>query len=481
MKTRVSYFVACVTVAGLGLCPALRLAHGADAVDIEPPRFVERPGSLEFSGQMIVRPLQPTALGELGLDPEQTEVVRKRATARIEAYVIEYVTQTDEYIVDLPANETENSYAARLMTTGDYEYAVPDWICHPTETIPNDGGYGQQWHHTQVRSSLAWDITTGDPSVIIAIVDGGIELTHPDLADALVPGYNAADRLAQLDGGDVDDVDGHGTFVAGLAGAIGNNGTHVVGMGWSFSIMPIRYYNGPGGGYLHDILDGARWAVEHGAKCINVSQTGVEYSPVETTGEYITTQGGLLFWAAGNDGRDLSWFDWEHVIVVGGTDQNDDRALCSAYGLAVDLYAPGIDILSTGIGGGLAISGCGTSASTPMAAGIGGLIWSANPCLSPRQVQLCLFSGCVDLGEPGNDTIWGWGRIDSFGAVLAATAPCGDCDGNGSVDTDDWPAFAACLEDPDAPVLPGCWCADTTGDGDVDLADFAAFQTRLTN
>ena len=93
--------------------------------------------------------------------------------------------------------------------------------------------------------------------------------------------------------------------MSGLAGAIGNNGTHVVGMGWNFSIMPVRYYNSPGGGFLNDLFDGARWAVEHGAKCINVSQTGVEYEPVQTTGEYIKSQGGLLFWAAGNDGRDL--------------------------------------------------------------------------------------------------------------------------------------------------------------------------------
>jgi subtilisin family serine protease len=280
-----------------------------------------------------------------------------------------------------------------------------------------------QWHHQTLQSTLAWDITTGDPSVIIAIVDGGVELDHPDLAGALVPGYNAEDRIAQQDGGEVDDVDGHGTLVAGLAGAIGNNGTHVVGIGWDFSIMPVRYYNTPGGGYLHNVLDGARWAVDHGAKCINVSQTGVEYETVQTTGEYIKSQGGLLFWAAGNDGRDLSWFDWGDVIVVGGTDQEDNRTSCSAFGLAVDVFAPGIDILSTGIPGALAISGCGTSASTPMAAGVSALVWTVEPLLTPDQVAAHLFSGCVDLGPPGNDVTWGWGRINSYSTVLTAANP----------------------------------------------------------
>ena len=447
------------------------------------PRFTERPGILEFSGQMIVRPVQPAALRERGLSSSGIEAIRVAAAARLTKHVVEYVPQTDEYVVRLPPGRTENSFAAELMTTGDYEYAVPNWICHPTATIPNDGGYGQQWHHPQVRSSLAWDITTGDPSVIIAIVDGGIELDHPDLADALVPGYNAADRIAQQDGGEVGDVDGHGTFVSGLAGAIGNNGTHVVGMGWNFSIMPVRYYNSPGGGFLSDVLDGARWAVENGAKCINVSQTGVEYAAVQTTGAYVKSQGGLLFWAAGNDGRDLSWFDWGDVIVVGGTDPDDNRTFCSAYGLAVDLYAPGIDILSTGVPGALAIAGCGTSSSTPMAAGIGALVWTVEPLLTPDQVEAHLFSGCVDLGMPGNDTTWGWGRVDAYGAVLgASTYVRGDMNCDTFVDSDDVPLFVEALLDPAAFDLAHPICDSSQADMDGsdtpdgnDIQEFVGF------
>ena len=480
-----------ISAVRLHVCPLVLVcllwlapAHG------QSPIFVERPGALEFSGQMIIRPLQPATLSKRGLDPKQTEVIRKRAAGRIAAHVVEYVRQTDEYIVTLPTNETENSYAARLMATGDYEYAVPDWICHPAETIPNDGGYWQQWHHPQVQSSLAWDVTTGDPGVIIAIVDGGVELDHPDLADALVPGYNSEDRIAQQDGGDVNDVDGHGTFVAGLAGAIGNNGTHVVGMGWSFSIMPIRYSNSPGGGYLHNVLDGARWAVEHGARCINVSQTGVEYESVQTTGEYIKSQGGLLFWAAGNDARDLSWFDWEDVIVVGGTDQNDDRTWCSAYGLAVDLYAPGIDVLSTYINGGLGLGGCGTSASTPMAAGIAGLVWSVCPALTPEEVEQHLFNGCVDLGTPGEDPTWGWGRVDSYGAVSDVVFAPGDLNCDCAVSNLDIDPFVLALTsagntdpfDQYYAVYPSCdpSRADINGDGSVNNFDIDPFVGLLT-
>ena len=380
------------------------------------PRFVERPGILEFSGQLIVRPEQPAALAERGLSALDIETIQSRAARRLQQQLVEYVPQTDEYIIALPSGQSENGLARELMATGDYEYAEPNWICHPTETLPDDQSYSMQWHHPKVRSPLAWDTCTGAPSQIIAIVDGGVMLDHTDLAGALVSGYNAADRVPQSAGGDVSDVDGHGTFVAGLAGAIGNNAIYVTGMGWSFSVMPIRYYNSPGGGYLNDILAGARWAAENGAQCINVSQTGVEYNSVQTTGAYVKSLGSLLFWAAGNDDRDLSWFDWDDVIVVGSTDPSDGKCDFSAYGLAVDVYAPGSDIVSTGIPGGLAI-GSGTSASTPIVAGICALVWSNRPSLTPDQIEQRLFNGCVDLGVPGNDSYWGWGRVDSYLAV----------------------------------------------------------------
>ncbi|MFH0943987.1 MAG: S8 family serine peptidase [Planctomycetota bacterium] len=372
---------------------------------------------------MIIRPVQPETLASRGLSRSEIEAIRARAVERLAGQIVEHFKETDEYIVSLPPGETENSLSERLMATGEFAYAEPDWICHPINTVPNDGGYWQQWHHFKVHSAEAWDLTTGSPSLIIAIVDGGIELTHPDLAGALVPGYNAEDRITQAAGGDVSDVDGHGTFVSGIAGAIGNNGTHTVGMGWSFSIMPVRYYNNPGGGYLHNLLFGARWAADNGARCVSVSQTGVEYSTVQTTGTYVRAQGSLLFYAAGNDGRDLNWFDWSDVIIVGSTDSNDNLASFSAYGLALDVLTPGVSILSTGIPGALAL-GSGTSCSAPMAAGICGLVWSLHPSLGPDAVEQSLFGGCVDLGAPGDDAVFGHGRVDSFASVgLSVPAP----------------------------------------------------------
>jgi subtilisin family serine protease len=404
---------------------AISMVNATGWAQLSSTHFVERPGVLQFSGRMIVRPAQHDELHLRGSTPEEINAIRERAAGTLRSHEIEYIPETDEYIVQVPSGATESGYAEELMATGDYEYAVPDWICFPLSTIPDDPSLGMQWHHPKVHSFQAWDITTGDSNLIIAIVDGGVQLDHTDLAGALVSGYNSADKLEQSAGGDVSDVDGHGTFVAGLAGAIGNNGVHVVGMGWNFSLMPVRYYNSPGGGYLSDLLDGVRWAANHGARCVNVSQTGVEYAAVQTTGAYVKARGGLLFWAAGNDGRDLSWFDWDDVIVVGATNQSDLRPSWSAYGLAVDVFAPGTDIVSTGLPGGLAI-GSGTSAASPIAAGIGGLIWSLAPNLPPDDVEEYLFAGCVDLGAPGEDDSWGWGRVDAH-ATLAGPDPVSYC------------------------------------------------------
>ena len=400
------------------ICPMLGLTVVLCAqIEAQTPAgsFVERPGELEFSGQMIVRLARAEALAALDLSQGQVEAVRQRAANRLAAWTLEFIPETDEYIVRVPPGETENSFSVRLMETGDYAYAHPDWICHPVR-IPDD--YGAQWHHGKIQSPRAWDLTTGSPNLIIANVDSGVNLTHPDLMAALVPGYNAASRTSQANGGDVSDVDGHGTYVAGIGAAVGNNGIHVVGIGWNFSCMPVRYYNTPGGGLLSNLLRGARWAADNGARCVSVSQTGVEYASVQTTGAYVRARDSLMFYAAGNDSRDLNWFDWPDVIIVGATDINDNLASFSAFGLALDVVAPGVNILSTGIEGGLAI-GSGTSASTPVAAGICALVWSMWPALDSQAVEQLLYDGCVDLGTPGEDDTFGHGRVDSFNSVSA--------------------------------------------------------------
>jgi subtilisin family serine protease len=399
----------------------------AQATPAGSARFVERPGVLELSGRMIVRPAVRPGLGGARA---------AAARARLAPHVLEHVVETDEYVVRLPDGATEQDYAERLLATGDYQYVEPDWICFPTGCAPDDPAYPAQWHHAQIGSEEAWCHEVGSPSVVVAIVDGGVATDHPDLLATLVPGYNAADQIAEAAGGAVYDLDGHGTFIAGLVAATGDNGTDVTGVGWDLSIMPVRYYNSPGGGFLSDLLDGVRWAVDNGARVVNVSQTGVQYASVQTTGAYVRAQGGLLVYAAGNDGADLSTFDWPDVLVVGGTDAADallsDATVTSATGLALDVFAPGENILSTGwstLGTGLAI-GSGTSASTALVSGLCGLLWSARPSQPSSAIEGYVTAGAVDLGAPGEDPTWGFGRIDSDASMQLALADRYGCGTN---------------------------------------------------
>ncbi len=382
--------------------------------------FIEQPGVRELSGALVVRRWTVEAWTERG-EGAAAKSHRQRAAERLNVFDPEVIAETDEYLVRVPAGENESSLAAKLLATGDYQYVEPDWLVFPTDTVPNDPEYFRLWHHPKMRSPAAWDLTTGLASFTIAIVDSGVEKSHPDLAAALVPGYNSKDRLPESQGGQVDDLNGHGTFVAGCAAAIGNNGTAVVGVGWSFRIMPVRYSNDPCGcGVLSDLLAGARWAARNGAQVVNISQTGVASASVETTGAVIRSLGGLLFYAADNSGTDHSGFDWPNVTIVGATNKLDGRPSWSSYGKAVDVFAPGNQILSTGINHGIAF-GSGTSAASPIAAGLAALIWSVKPWLSADQVEQYLFEGCKDLGPVGEDDEWGWGRIDSFSSVdLAA-------------------------------------------------------------
>lgn len=380
------------------------------------PQWQEQPGVLEFSGRMIVRPLQEDALVARGMTPAEARQAHEAAAALLDGWRIRYYADVDEHIVRVPEGLDESTFAGLLMGQGLYEYAHPDWICYPLGA-PNDPFYGNQWQHRNIHSEAGWDIHTGDPGTIAAWIDTGVDLNHPDLAAALVPGYNSVDKLPQASGGDVQDINGHGTFVGGCIGAIGNNGIGVAGVGWNLSLMPVKTSNiSSGGAYLSDILDGARWAVQHGAKTASASYSGVDNPSVGTTGTQIKADGGLFFYAAGNNGSDLGSFDYPDTVVVGATDSSDNRASWSNYGTPIDVVAPGVSVWSTTLGGGYG-SGSGTSFSTPIANGVTAMVWSANPFLDPDGAQRILYSTCDNIGS---SFYYGNGRVNLENALNAA-------------------------------------------------------------
>lgn len=402
---------------------------GASAAAFAPPpaaqveKFVEVPGVTEFSGRMILRPLQPSAWALRGVGEAEAANRRARALARVDALVVERFPEVDELVIRLPEGKSENQLAAELMATGDYQYVHPDWICYPS-VLPDDPQVSSQWQNATISAPQAWDLWVGSGDVVLAFTDTGVQLDHPDLATNRVPGFNAVSDLAEVSGGSVSNINGHGTAVAGTAVAIGNNAVGVAGVGWNLRHMSIRVSDAAGGGAaLSDILQGARWAVDNGARGISASYSGVNNASVQTTGEYVRNAGGLYFYAAGNSATDWSTFDYPDVVIVGASQQGDTLAGFSSFGIAVDLVAPGASVFTPVVGGWGGVSG--TSFATPMANGVAGMIWTVNPALTSAQVEQILLDSCDDLGPVGEDTTFGRGRINVRRAVELAQATIG--------------------------------------------------------
>jgi hypothetical protein len=377
------------------------------------PPFTEVIGEREFTGELIVRPRQDLAPAERNEAIQELATFDNRRNGR-----------TDEFVVvvggiPFDPGAAESAVAAELLETGLFEYACPNWLVYPT-VVPSDPLFPQQWHHAMIESSAAWDTWRADGAadVILAVTDTGI-VVHEDLPYR-VPGFNSVSNLPEASGGNVTDINGHGTHVAGCAAAAGNNSAGVSGVGWKLRIMPVRVSDlASGGATYEDLLQGVQWAAENGAKVISTSYSGIGYPPIETTGEYVRSLDASMLWAAGNSDTDHASWDFEHVIVVGASDQADQRAGFSGFGLGVDLFAPGVSILSTTRDGSYGFSS-GTSMATPIANGALAMIRSANPLLSAAQAEHVLFNTCDSWDTEANSETFGWGRINLRRAVEAA-------------------------------------------------------------
>ncbi len=333
----------------------------------------------------------------------------------------------------------EPNYAVRIADA----FAVgPCYRLRALDVEPNDPYFPSQWNLPAIEAPAAWDITTGSDRVVIAFVDSGIDLTHPELKDKIWtnPDEIAGNGLDDDGNGKVDDVHGwdfvnwhgepqddygHGTFVASIAVAETNNGLGMAGVSWGAEIMPIKVYDEWGVSYHWHTAGGIEYAVDKGAKIINLSWTlmpGIDPQPVQTAINYAHSKGALVVAAAG-DTFDSSYkypAALDHVLSVAATNRDDGHPDFSTYNDKVDVAAPGTDILGVYLGGGYARL-TSTHAATPNVSGLAALIWSVNPTLTPDEVEGIIESTAVDLGEPGRDEYFGYGRIDASAAVMTTT------------------------------------------------------------
>lgn len=282
---------------------------------------------------------------------------------------------------------------------------------------PNDDRYPSQWHLPKISAPQGWDMSTGSHMEPIAIIDSGVDPTHPDLSDKLLPGYNFLQ-----DNTDTHDVRGHGTAVAGTAAAISNNVEGVAGVAWDNLIMPLVVLNSDNWATYYDIAQAITYAADEGVRVMNISIGGSSSSStLQNAVNYAWNKGAVIFACAHNYSTSTPYYPaaCAHVVAVSATTSSDTRASFSNYGDWIDIAAPGTSILTTTRGGGYGYWN-GTSFSSPIAAGIAALIVSADPLLTNAQVVDIITQNADDLGALGFDPYYGHGRVNVYASLVAA-------------------------------------------------------------
>lgn len=331
----------------------------------------------------------------------------------------------DTWTLETGAQTDVLALVAQLNRNPDVVYAEPVYRRYATGVLqraPNDPFAARQWALNRIGAPQAWDISTGRPEVIVAVIDTGINRNHEDLAGRVTEGYNFVNNTSNA----MDDQS-HGTFGAGVIAAAGDNGLGVAGMCWQCKVMPIKVLNSQGAGRTDWAARGVRWAVDRGAKVINMSLGGLGASQAEHDAiKYAVSKGAIVIAAAGNEAADGNPIEYpaafEEVTAVGATDINDARAFFSNFGSYLDLSAPGVNIVSTGADDNLNGYGTesGTSFSAPYVSGLVALVWSVNPGLSDREVMRIIAQTADDLGAAGPDDYYGFGRINAARALQQA-------------------------------------------------------------
>ena len=345
--------------------------------------------------------------------------------------------ETEVYRVTLPPGADVLAAVAALQKSGA-AFAEPDYLARAipvlgaekrgetaeesdqrAAAVPNDPLYGSQWGLAKIKAPAAWDVVTGTPGVVIAIIDSGIDLAHPDLASRLWvnPGEVAGNGIDDDNNGYVDDVhgwnfvaksanladdSGHGTQVAGVAAAAGNNGIGIAGACWNCRIMVVKAMQSSGVANYSDIAAAVNYAVAKGAKVINLSLGGYADSTALRSVIRNATSSAVIIAGAGNDATQNYFYPaaYADVLGVAATTSGDAKASFSNYGNWVSLAAPGEAITTTFMGNDYG-SGSGTSLAAPFVAGLAGLLRSQRPSWSMALVRLQLLQTARSVSAVG--------------------------------------------------------------------------------
>ncbi len=398
--------------------------------------------------------------------------------------------------IKLPAGKTVKQAVELYNREPDVEYAELNYYAYAF-FVPDDPYYIFQWHLYETYAGIniepAWDITTGDPNVIIAVLDTGVAYENfrnfqqaPDLVNTrFVPGYDFVNTDEHP-----NDEEGHGTHVTGTIAQSTNNNLGTAGIAFNCSIMPVKVLSRRGEAPYTTIADGVYFAADNGAHVINLSLGGPDDSTtLKNAIAYAYNQGVTIICSAGNEYQEgnpamyPAAYD-EYCIAVGATRYDQTRAYYSNTGTYLDLVAPGgdlnVDQNGDGYGDGILQQTFGTnpkdwgywfyqgtSMAAPHVSGIAALLISTG-VTDPNAIREALQNTATDLGPAGWDQEYGWGLVDAY-AVLTYYHTPGDFNGDDLVNFQDLAILLSYwLEN--EPLVD---IAPTGGDGIVNFLDFA--------
>ena len=309
-----------------------------------------------------------------------------------------------------------------LAASPGVRYADPEHTYTTTKT-PRDPYLSRQWGLFKVGAPKAWDRETGRTPVVVAVLDTGVDLKHPDLKTRVTAGRNVVDN-----NDDPQDHHSHGTHVAGIIAAATNNRVGVAGMSWGAKVLAVKVLSDSGEGSDCDLALGMLSAADAGAKVLNMSlgSEGIECGLVTQAAlDYARDKGALPVVSAGNGARKgnkvNSPANCAGVLAVGATDRNDRIATFSTHHPYVGVSAPGVAIVSTYVSPKTKKSGyaamSGTSMAAPFVSGLAALLYAKHPTWTPDQVRNRIVSTADDRGLRGKDQYYGAGRINAARAL----------------------------------------------------------------
>jgi subtilisin family serine protease len=392
-----------------------------------------------------------------------------------DSILVKYKNSVEPVAVKMPAGIDQQTFLSSYQKKSEVEYAEPDYTYHAS-VIPSDQYYNKQWYLERIRAPLAWDKIRETPDVVIAVIDSGVQIKHPDLYPNIwqnpkeIPGngidddgngfiddYNGWDFINNVPDPSPKFSDGfteagimHGTIVAGIIGAVGNNGSGIAGVTWKTKIMPLKVLDDNGEGRTSDVVRAIDYAINNKADIINFSFVGLDYS--RGLYEAITRahQAGIIMVAAaGNEQSQGEGYDLNEtpmypacddgsdnmVIGVAATDAVDQKLPFSSYGSrCVDIAAPGVGFFSTVVYAPTQRIGSqyfdqrfggywsGTSMATPVVAGVLALVEGVNPSAKAKNVQDTVLASADDISLLNPNFIGkiGRGRVNAFSAVVLA-------------------------------------------------------------